>query len=102
MACVIAFVAGCTLPPLVDRAVPVDWRWPEKRAAALLQRDAWSAGQHLMQTSDPAQWNRLTTAARFYKENEKEIAACARRARKKVVRCEVNVVPPQPGNKTAA
>lgn len=101
-ALVIASIGGCTLPPLVDRAAPVEWRWPEKRAAALLERDAWSAGQHLMQTSEPDQWRRLMSAARFYKENEAEIAACARRARKKTVRCEVNVAPQEPGTKTTA
>ena len=101
-AVVIASIVGCSLPPLVDRAAPVEWRWPEKRAAALLERDAWSAGQHLMQTSQPDQWRRLMPAARFYKENEAEIAACARRAKKKTVRCEVNVPPPEPGNKTTA
>lgn len=100
-ASVLAFIAGCTVPPLVDRAAPAEWRWPENRAAALLERDAWSAGQHLMQTSDPAEWDRLKAAARFYKENESEIAACARRAKKKTVRCEVNVTP-EPGNRTTA
>ena len=90
------------LPPLVDRAAPQEWRWPEQRAAALLQRDAWSAGQHLMQTADPAQWDRLKAAARFYIENEKELAACVRRAQKKPVRCEVSVTPPEPGTRTAA
>ncbi|WP_039574888.1 DUF6118 family protein [Sphingopyxis fribergensis] len=99
---VIAAIVGCSLPPLVDRAAPLEWRWPEKRAAAVLQRDAWSAGQHLMQTSEPDQWLRLMSAARFYKENEAEIAACARRAKKKSVRCEVDVPPPEPGNKTTA
>lgn len=99
-ALVIASIVGCSLPPLVDRAAPVEWRWPEKRAAALLQRDAWSAGQHLMQTSEPDQWRRLMSAARLYKENEAEISACARRATTMAVRCEIKVPPPEPGHKT--
>jgi hypothetical protein len=97
-ASILAFIAGCMLPPVVDRAAPTDWRWPEKRAAAILERDAWSAGQHLMQTSNPAQWDRLMTAARFYRENEKDLAACARLARKKAVRCEVDVTATQSRN----
>lgn len=99
-ALVVGFVGGCMLPPLADRAAPADWLWPENRAAAILERDVWSAGQHLMQTADPDRWHQLIAAAQFYKENEKEIAACVRRARKTTVRCEVHVAPPPHDNRT--
>lgn len=82
-ASILAFIAGCTLPPIIDRAAPTDWRWPEKRAAALLQRDSWDAGQHLMQVSDPVEWSRLMKAAQFYQQNDRELGACVRRARQK-------------------
>ena len=33
IASILAFIAGCTVPPTVGRAAPTSWLWLEKRAA---------------------------------------------------------------------
>src|SRR3546814_8131075 len=52
-------MAGCTVPPAIDRAVPEHWHWPEERAAAQMQRGMWDAGVRLIQVADPARWDSL-------------------------------------------
>lgn len=95
IAAVLAFVAGCTIPSVVDRSVPQSWQWPERRAANLLSRDMWGAGVRLMQTADPERWNELVLASRILDQNEKAIEACRKRAdrRNKSVDCSIEIEP---------
>ncbi|MGV1683751.1 DUF6118 family protein [Sphingopyxis sp. NJF-3] len=99
IAAILAFFAGCTVPPAVSRSVPESWHWPEKRAANLLSRDMWGAGMRLMQTAHPDRWNELARASRLYHENAKAIAACEAKAprRKKPVTCRIEIPPPVAG-----
>ena len=95
VAAVLAFVAGCTVPSAVDRAVPADWHWPERRAAAVLERNMWAAGVRLMRVGDPPRWNAVARASRLYEGNEKKFADCEKQAerKKKTVACTIKVQP---------
>lgn len=95
IAAVLAFVAGCSIPPVVDRTVPESWQWPERRAADLLSRDMWGAGVRLMQAADPERWNALARASRIQSENEKAIQNCRKQAdrKKKPVSCSIEIGP---------
>lgn len=95
VASILAFVAGCTVPPAIDRASPESWQWPEKRAATLLESDMWGAGVRLMRAGDPPRLNALLRASRLYGENEKTFGDCEKRAerKKKTVSCAIEVQP---------
>lgn len=79
-AMVVGFVLGDTIPTRIARAAPEGWYWPEERAASILGRDGWSAGQRMMQVSDPGQWRALSNAARLVSENAGALAVCEERA----------------------
>lgn len=95
VAAILAFMAGCTVPPAIDRAVPEHWHWPEERAAAQMQRGMWDAGVRLIQVADPARWDSLVRVSRLYRDNEKSLAKCEKQAaRKKVpVSCTIKIKP---------
>ncbi|WP_447751011.1 DUF6118 family protein [Sphingopyxis fribergensis] len=95
VAAILAFIAGCTVPSAIDRAVPDHWHWPEKRAATRLERDMWGAGVRLMQIGDPRRWEAVTRASRLYNGNEKKVADCEKQAerKKKAVVCTIKVQP---------
>lgn len=97
IAAIIAFVAGCSAPSVVDRTVPEDWHWPEQRAANLLSRDMWGAGVRLMQVADPDGWNSFARSSRLYRDNEEAIDACRKLAqrRKKAVPCSIEIAVPK-------
>jgi hypothetical protein len=90
---VTGFLLGWVVPDVVDRAVPEHWHWPEERAARLLQRDGWSAGERLLQVSDPQRWQALRGAASVWAINAKALEDCQRRAAKvkKEVGCSILV-----------
>ena len=92
---VLAFVAGCTMPPVIDRTVPESWQWPERRAANLLSRDMWGAGVRLMQTADPERWISLARASRMYGLNEEASEACRNQAdrRMRSIDCRIKIQP---------
>lgn len=95
IAAILAFVAGCTIPPVIDRTVPESWQWSERRAANLLSRDMWGGGVRLMQAADPDRWNTLVRASQIYGRNEEAIEACRKQAdrRKKSVGCSIEIEP---------
>lgn len=95
VAAILAFVAGCTVPSAIDRAVPEDWHWPERRAATLLESNMWGAGVRSMRVGDPAQWNAVARVSRLYEGNEKKFADCEKQAerKKKTVACSIKVEP---------
>lgn len=53
-------VAGAILwasfPTLIINSAPAAWAWPEKRAAHMLRRDMWSAGERLLTVADGEGW----------------------------------------------
>ncbi|WP_062788809.1 DUF6118 family protein [Novosphingobium capsulatum] len=91
------FLLGWVVPDVVDRAVPEGWHWPEERAASLLQRDGWAAGERMLQVSDPQRWHALREASIIYQSNVKPLQDCQRRAAKvgKGVSCSISVGGPQ-------
>ncbi|MGH6744336.1 DUF6118 family protein [Novosphingobium sp.] len=62
VALVAGLVLGNLVPPIIDRRVPESWHWPEQRAADVLGRDKWNAGERLMEVSDPKRWLRVEAA----------------------------------------
>ena len=87
------FLLGWVVPDVVDRAVPEGWHWPEERAASLLQRDGWAAGERMLQVSDPQRWQALREAASVWASNAKALEDCQRRAVKvaKGASCSISV-----------
>ncbi|MDI1366150.1 MAG: DUF6118 family protein [bacterium] len=71
-------VLGVSLPAIVTRAAPGHWAWPEKRAARILRRDMWSAGERLLATADPLRWGEVQSARRIVDQNNAALARCAR------------------------
>lgn len=62
-AAAIGVVAGAILyasvPTMIVNAAPANWAWPEKRAAHVLRRDMWSAGERLLTVADGEGWQAL-------------------------------------------
>jgi len=52
-------VLGVSFPIIVTQAAPEQWAWPEKRAAWVLHRDMWPAGERLLSVADPQQWQKM-------------------------------------------
>lgn len=49
-------VLGASFPVIVAQAAPEPWAWPEKRAARVLHRGMWSAGERMLATADVERW----------------------------------------------
>lgn len=49
---------------VIDWSAPRSWYWPEERAAKILGRDKWSAGEWLLEVADPARWQKVRAAIR--------------------------------------
>lgn len=81
-ALVIGFALGTIMPMRIAQAVPESWHWPEAKAARILQRDGWSAGERLLQVSDPERWGDLVGAARSAEQNARALANCDQHAAK--------------------
>lgn len=79
-------ILGVSLPAILTRAAPESWAWPEKRAARVLHRDMWSAGEHMLATADPDRWQEIQTARQIVGQNRQVLARCVRAAQKAKVR----------------
>lgn len=66
-AAAVGVVAGAilyaSLTTLIVNAAPAGWAWPEKRAAHVLRRDMWSAGERLLLVSNSDRWKQLASGA---------------------------------------
>jgi hypothetical protein len=75
-------VAGAILyasvPTIIVNAAPAAWAWPEKRAAHVLRRDMWSAGERLLQTANSRQWQDTVSGAAIVAQNREALAGCRR------------------------
>jgi len=96
VALVIGLLLGIALPGWIDRLVPESWQWPEQRAASLLDRSEWDAGQRLLQVADPDQWRRVQDAVRLASDNADTLATCRAEAARvgAGVRCKIVVPAP--------
>lgn len=61
-------VLAVSLPAFVVKAAPEQWAWPEQRAARVLDRDMWSAGERLLSVADAAQWREVQAARRIVQQ----------------------------------
>ncbi len=93
---VLGCILGAFVPTAIDRVVPVNWHWPEQRAAKILGVDEWTAGERLMQVADPGQWRALQSAAILVRDNTDELSECQKRAARarKAVTCSIKVPKP--------
>lgn len=76
-------VVGCFLG-VVGRDItpwiaPVGWHWPEKRAAQILGRDEWGAGERLLQVANQEKWQKIQAAMRSLDGQSAEPEKCAGR-----------------------
>jgi hypothetical protein len=87
------FAGGAIIPTKVTQVVPASWYWPEARAASILQRDGWGAGERLLQVTDARRWQELSEAARLVSDNKGAIAACRARSQRstRAVDCSIKV-----------
>ncbi len=71
---VVGAVLGASLPAIVAQAAPEQWAWPEKRAARVLHRDMWSAGERMLSTANPQRWREIQAARRIVGQNRSVLA----------------------------
>jgi Family of unknown function (DUF6118) len=71
-------IAATVLPGPIYRAMPESWHWPEKRAANVLDRDMWDAGERLQAVADPTRWKARTAIEAATVDSKESIAACLR------------------------
>ena len=95
-ALVIGFTLGTVIPTRIAQSAPESWRWPERRAAEVLQRGEWDAGMRLLQVADPARLRASGDAARLVKENSEALSDCRGRAAEsqRSVQCRIRVSAP--------
>jgi hypothetical protein len=88
-------VLGASVPVIVAQAAPERWAWPEKRAARVLHRDMWSAGERMLATADVERWREIQTTGRIFDQNSEVLARCLRTAdaAKATTRCQISVKP---------
>lgn len=75
-------VLGASLPAIVVQAAPESWAWPEKRAAQMLDRDLWSAGERLLLIAAPDRWRALQATQRLVGDNQKALDRCVQATQK--------------------
>ena len=75
-------VLGASFPIIVAQAAPEQWAWPEKRAALMLRRDMWPAGERLLAVADPQRWQEMQAARRIVEQNRDVLARCVTAAQK--------------------
>lgn len=79
----IGVVLGCAVgvvaPAAVTEVAPEGWAWPEKRAARILGRDLWSAGERMLSVADQGRWQAMRQRLEIPPATE---AAAPRRARR--------------------
>jgi Family of unknown function (DUF6118) len=84
-------VTATVLPGPVYRAMPESWHWPEKRAANMLDRDMWDAGERLQAVADPKRWEARTAIEAATLDSRDDIAVCLRALAKtqKPIQCGI-------------
>ena len=75
-------VLGASFPIIATQAAPERWAWPERRAARVLHREMWPAGERLLAVADPQRWREVQTARRIVEQNRDVLARCVAVARK--------------------
>ncbi|TCU56202.1 hypothetical protein EDF58_106499 [Novosphingobium sp. PhB57] len=73
VALVSGVVLGSIVPPMIDRQMPESWQWPEQRAADILNRDRWAAGERLLEVSDAERWSKVKAALQSLEDKSAEV-----------------------------
>ncbi|WP_336966745.1 DUF6118 family protein [Sphingobium aquiterrae] len=83
------------LPGMIARSAPERWLWPERMAARVIGLNRWRAGERLLATADPDQWDALLATSRLLRDNHDVLDRCANRAQRsgKDARCMVVIKP---------
>lgn len=86
-------VLGASFPVIVAQAAPEQWAWPEKRAARVLHRDMWSAGERMLAVADPQRWREIQIAQQLVGRNRETLFRCVTAAQKSKMekRCLISV-----------
>jgi Family of unknown function (DUF6118) len=84
-------VAATVLPGPIYRAMPESWHWPEKRAANVLDRDMWDAGERLQAVADPKRWEARSAIEAATVDSKEAVATCIQAIAKtpKSVQCGI-------------
>ncbi|PIB91602.1 DUF6118 family protein [Caulobacter sp. FWC2] len=86
-------ILGASFPVIVAQAAPEQWAWPERRAARVLHRDMWPAGERLLAVADSQRWREMQAARRIVEQNRDVLARCVTAAQKAkgAMRCLISV-----------
>jgi hypothetical protein len=89
----IGIIIGDVVPPILDRAAPQDWLWPEARAASDLQLSGSEAGWRLVRVYDPSSWRWIIENEALWRDNAAAITECRARAKRREhpVTCSISV-----------
>jgi hypothetical protein len=94
-AAAVGVVAGAILcasvPTLIVNVAPAAWAWPEKRAAHVLRRDMWSAGEQMLAAADQRRWRDIQTGQRASRQNQQVQCASASRKANTSKRCATDL-----------
>ncbi|MPS68778.1 MAG: hypothetical protein E2586_09800 [Novosphingobium sp.] len=61
---VVGLFLGAPGRDVIDWSAPRTWYWPEARAAKILGRDKWAAGERLLEVADMERWQKVEAALR--------------------------------------
>ncbi|TDW63447.1 hypothetical protein EDF57_106409 [Novosphingobium sp. PhB55] len=61
---VVGLFLGAPGRDVIDWSAPGRWYWPEARAAKILGRDKWGAGERLLEVADVQRWQKVQAALR--------------------------------------
>ncbi|MCW3848844.1 DUF6118 family protein [Sphingomonas sp. LB-2] len=94
-ALIVGFWFGTVVPTRIAQSAPESWHWPEAKAAAILRKDGWSAGERLLQVSSPSRWMALAEALWIAQANTEALEKCRSRATRagKPIDCVLAVGP---------
>jgi hypothetical protein len=69
--------------------MPESWHWPEKRAANMLDRDMWDAGERLQSVADPKRLETRSALEAATVDGKDNIADCLKAVARsqKSIRC---------------
>ncbi len=68
------------IPVIANDLAPESWLWPEKKAANVLGRDMWNAGERLQAVSDPKRWEVRSGIEAATADSKSSIAVCLKAA----------------------
>lgn len=76
---VLAVFLGGVGRDFIPWMAPARWHWLEDRAAAILGRDKWAAGERLLEVADPQRWAKMQAAMRSAEDQSAETGKSANR-----------------------